>query len=59
MVVKNFEETTGKFNFLLEAKHKVFRFKTKPIPQMPVQDIKSGLKMLVAQLSVEFATSWS
>ena len=45
-------------SFLLEAKHNVFRFKTKPIPRMPVQDVKSNLKILVAnaQLSVEFAT---
>ena len=25
-------------HFLLETKHKVFRFKTKPIPRMPVHD---------------------
>ena len=35
-------------SFLLETKHKVFQFKTKPIPQMPVQDAKSSLKILVA-----------
>ena len=41
-------------SFLLETKHKVFRFKTKPIPRMPVQDPNSSLKILVAnaQLSV-------
>ena len=44
-------------SFSLEIKHKVFRFKTKPIPQMPVQDVKSSLKILVAnaQLSVPLA----
>ena len=43
----------------LETKHKVFRFKTKPIPRiMSVQDAKSSLKILVAnvQLSVVLAT---
>ena len=48
--------------FLLETKHKVLRFKTKPIPRMPaVQDAKSSLKILVtnAQLSVAFATGWT
>ena len=45
-------------SFLLETKHKVFRFKTKPIPRMPVQDAKSNLKILVAnvQLSVTLTT---
>ena len=48
-------------SFLLEAKHEVFRFKTKPIPQMPVQDVKSNLKILVAnaQLSVALITGLS
>ena len=51
----------GVVSFLLETKHKVFRFKTKPIPRMPVQEAKSSLKILVAnaQLSVAFATCWS
>ena len=46
---------------LLETKHKVLRFKTKPIPRMPVQDAKSSLKILVtnAQLTVVLATDWS
>ena len=46
---------------LLETKHKVFRFKTKPIPRMPVQDAKSSLKILVtnAQLTVVLVTDWS
>ena len=47
---------------LLETKHKVFRFKTKPIPRMSVdQDAKSSLKILVtnAQLTVVLATDWS
>ena len=45
---------------LLETKHKVFRFKTKPIPRMSVQDAKSSLKILVtnAQLTVALATGW-
>ena len=48
-------------SFLLKTKDKVFQFKTKPILQMPVQDTKSSLKILVAnaQLSVAFAISWS
>ena len=48
-------------SFLLETEHKVFQFKTKPIPQMPVQDTKSSLKIHVAnaQLSVALATGWS
>ena len=43
---------------LLETKHKVFRFKTTPIPRMSVQDSKSSLKILVtnAQLTVVLAT---
>ena len=47
-------------NFLLETKHKVFRFKTKPIPRMSVQDATNGLKILVAnaQLLVASETSW-
>ena len=50
--------------FLLETKHKVFLFKTKPIPRMPVQDAKRSLKILQilvanAQLSVTFATGWA
>ena len=47
-------------SFLLETKHKVFRFKTKPIPRMLGQDDKRSLKILVAnvQLSVTFATGW-
>ena len=47
-------------NFLLETKHKVFRFKTKPIPRMSVQDATNGLKILVAnaQLSVASETIW-
>ena len=46
---------------LLETKHKVFRFKTKPIPGMSVQDAKSSLKILVTnvQLTVLLATDWS
>ena len=48
---------------LLETKHKVFRFKTKPIPRMSVQDAKSSLKILVTnaqlQLTVVLATDWS
>ena len=46
---------------LLETKHKVFRFKTKPIPRMSVQDAKRSLKILVtnAQLTVVLATDWS
>ena len=45
-------------SFLLETKHKVFRFKTKPIPRMSVQDAKNDLKILVvnAQLSVALTT---
>ena len=44
-------------SFSLETKHKVFRFKMKPIPQMPVQDAKSSLKILIAnaQFSVALA----
>ena len=46
---------------LLETKHKVFRFKTTPIPQMSIQDAKSSFKILVtnAQLTVLLATDWS
>ena len=48
-------------SFLLETKHKVFRFKMKPIPRMPCspQEAKSNLKILVAnaQLSVALTTS--
>ena len=46
---------------LLETKHKVFRFKTKPISRMSVQDAKRSLKILVtnAQLIVVLATDWS
>ena len=48
-------------SFLLETKHKVFRFKMKPIPQKPVQDVKCCLKICLAnaQLSVALATGWS
>ena len=48
-------------SFLLETKHKVFRFKTKPIPRMLVHDAKRSLKILVTnvQLSVTFATGWA
>ena len=48
-------------SFLLETKHKVFRFKTKAIPRMPVEDAKSSMKIHVAnaQLSVALATGWS
>ena len=47
--------------FLLETKHKVFRFKMKPIPRMSIQDAKSNLKILVAnaQLSVTLTTGSS
>ena len=47
-------------SFLLETKHKDFRFKMKPIPQISVKEKKSSLKILVtnAQLSVAMATSW-
>ena len=53
--VKNFEET--RVSFFLETKHKVFRFKTKPIPRMSVQDVRSSLKILAAnaKLSVTLA----
>ena len=46
---------------LLETKQKVFRFKTKPIPQMSVQDPKSSLKILVtnAQFAVALTADWS
>ena len=49
-------------SFLLETKHKVFLFKTKPIPRMPVQEAKSNLKIPVAcnaQLSVALTTGSS
>ena len=48
-------------SFLLETKHKGFRFKTKPIPRMLVHDAKRSLKILVTnvQLSVTFATGWA
>ena len=41
-------------SFLLETKHKVFRFKTKPIPRMPVQDVKRSLKILAPTLNFHF-----
>ena len=42
---------------LLETKRKVFRFKTKPIPRMSVQDAK--ILVTNAQLTVLLATDWS
>ena len=42
---------------LLETKHKVFRFKTKPIPRMSVRDAK--ILVTNAQLTVVLATDWS
>ena len=42
---------------LLESKHKVFRFKTKPIPRMSVRDAK--ILVTNAQLTVVLATDWS
>ena len=42
---------------LLETKHKVFRFKTKPIPRMSVQDAK--ILVTNAQLTAVLATDWS
>ena len=42
---------------LLGTKHKVFRFKTKPIPQMSVRDAK--ILVTNAQLTVVLATDWS
>ena len=40
-------------SFLLETKHKVFRFKMKPIPRMPVQD--ASLKM---SPTLNFQSHW-
>ena len=42
-------------SFSLETKHKVLRFKTKPIPQMPVQDAKRSLKICVANAQLPVA----
>ena len=43
---------------LLETKHKVFRFKTKPIPRnMSFRDAK--ILVTNAQLTVVLATNWS
>ena len=43
---------------LLKTKHKVFRFKTKPIPRnMSVRDAK--ILVTNAQLTVVLATDWS
>ena len=42
---------------LLETKHKVIPFKTKPIPRMSVQDAK--ILVTNAQLTVVLATDWS
>ena len=42
---------------LLETKHKVFQFKTKPIPRMSVLDAK--ILVTNAQLTVVLATDWS
>ena len=42
---------------LLKTKHKVFRFKTKPIPQKSVRDAK--ILVTNAQLTVVLATDWS
>ena len=39
-------------SFLLETKHKVFRFKTKPIPRMLVQYAKRSLKIIVANVQL-------
>ena len=42
---------------LLETKHKVFQFKTTPIPRMSVQDAK--ILVTNAQLTVALVTDWS
>ena len=44
-------------NSLLETKHKVFRFKMKPIPRMSVRDAK--ILVTNAQVTVGLATDWS